>query len=318
VSHYSALQLIKGVSHGLAGTQYRMVVREPSRFEGSAVKAEERRFLFELLANEDVAGAIIERDPYAEDDDLMVELAAQKPLVFMDAPPPPTVRADFVGTSNTTAARACVEFLIELGHSHIVCVADTDFPEPAQDRILGYWRAMRSAGIESLGRVVVACNLPAGAEGEVKLSGRYARALSKNSLFPGWPARAAQEIFAMNPRPTALFVCHDAMAYWMCALIEGRGLRVPEDISVIGFDWIARSNRSVPDILTTAAQDFEGFGRHAANLLLDRLGGEHMREPRHVLLDAPLVIRSSTGSDLMLPPMEAAIENWGQGAQLTL
>jgi len=171
---------------------------------------------------------------------------------------------------------------------------------------------MKLAGVESLGRVIVACDLPTHGELERTVAGPYARALMKNALYPGWPIRAVQEVLAMNPRPTALFVCHDAMAYWMCALLEGRGLRVPEDISVVGFDWIAGFDKSAPDILTTAAQDFEGFGKHAANLLLDRLYGECRRGPRQVLLDAPLVSRSSTTSDLMLPPFETAKETRAQ------
>jgi DNA-binding LacI/PurR family transcriptional regulator len=76
---------------------------------------------------------------------------------------------------------------------------------------------------------------------------------------------------------------------------------VLQDISIVGFDWLAGWDKSIPDTLTTAAQDFEAFGRHAANLLLDRVVGDAPTVPRHVLFDAPLVMRSSTVSDLMLP-----------------
>ena len=305
ISNEIALQIVKGVSRGLAGTRYRMVVREPSRLDGSVVSAEERSFLLDLLNNPDVAGAIVERDPFANDDDVMAKLSDQKHIVLIDCPPPAGVNADFVGTANVVAARQCVEHLIDLGHVHIACIMDTDIPEPAADRVRGYWRAMRQAGLESFGKVVVAADLPESLETERVLAGQFARALKKNSLFPGWPMRAVQAILAMDPRPTALFVGHDAMAHWVCSLLEGRGLQIPEDISVVGFDWLARYDQLIPDLLTTAAQDFEGFGWHAANLLLDHLSSKTELRSRHILLNAPLVKRSSTDLDIILPPFGA-------------
>jgi LacI family transcriptional regulator len=80
-------------------------------------------------------------------------------------------------------------------------------------------------------------------------------------------------------------------------MLEGSGLRVPQDIAVAGFDYLSRWEPKEFDQLTTSKQDFEGFGRFAADLLLDRLEGDHASPPKQILLEAPLVIRSSTASD---------------------
>ena len=118
-------------------------------------------------------------------------------------------------------------------------------------------------------------------------------------------SRIVRTILDMNPRPTAVFVGYDILAYWICAQLEGAGVQIPSQMSVVGFDWRAGRGGTPVDELTTASQDFEGFGRHAANLMLDRVEGGIPRQSRHVLLDAPLVIRSSTAHNLAQPDYPA-------------
>jgi DNA-binding LacI/PurR family transcriptional regulator len=300
-----ALVLLKEISKGLRGTNYRLVVREPTRFVGNVVKSEERDFLISVLENPGVAGAIIERDPFSNNDDVFRQLVQKgKHLIFVDTPPPVGIASDFVGTTNLVAARTCVEHLQKLGHSKIHFVADCDISPATKDRMKGYWRAMRQAGMESHGKELIGSKLPHSQTTEAILGGPFARVIKKSKYFSDLAIRIVEEIERSVPRPTAIFVCHDVMAFWVRALLEGKGYSVPGDISIVGFDWLARSDDAIPDILTTAGQDFEGFGRHAANLLLDRLNGEAPPEPRHVLLDAPLEVRSSSTSDLLLPVPE--------------
>jgi LacI family transcriptional regulator len=99
----------------------------------------------------------------------------------------------------------------------------------------------------------------------------------------------------MDPAPTAIFVAFDALAYRLCAALEGAGVRIPADMSVIGFDWIARFEDPASDLLSSAAQDFESFGLNAADLLLDRVVDGLAGPPRQILLPAPVVARMSTG-----------------------
>lgn len=302
IADEQALVLLKEISKGLRGTNYRLVVREPTRFVGTVVKSEERDFLVTVLENPSVAGAIIERDPFSSNEDMFLQLVQKgKCLVFVDTPPPVGIGSDFVGTTNLVASRTCVEHLQKVGHSRIYFVADCDTSPATKDRMKGYWRAMRQAGFESLGKEIVGGLLPRAQTSGPVLGGPFARVIKRSDYFSELAVRVVEEIERCEPKPTALFVCHDVMAFWVRAILEGKGYTVPDDFAIVGFDWLARSDDSIPDILTTAGQDFEGFGRHAANLLLDRLTGEAPQEPRHVLLDAPLVVRASTTSDPFLP-----------------
>jgi len=291
-----ALPFLGGVSKGLSGSRYSMVVREPSRHLGIGVRAAERRFLEDLLTNSSIAGSIICRDPYAENDDVILKLLERRfPLVFVDTEPPQTdLPFDHVGTANTASARRCVEHLIELGHQHIVCITDSARPRPCADRIRGYERAMAQAGLGQLCRCISAETVDDIGEANEPLAGSYAQALSKDSFYYNLAHKAVAELHRLDTFPTALFITYDLLAYWVCAILEGLGIHVPEHVSVVGFDWRARWNGRISDSLTTASQDFEGFGFHAANLLLDRLESGSAQGQKHVLLDAPLVIRSST------------------------
>jgi LacI family transcriptional regulator len=284
-----------------------MLVREPRRFTGQTVKSDERHFLSDHLADPDFPGAIIWRNAFGHNEDLMRRLGETgKPIVYVDTPPPANVRGDYVGSANALAARTCVEHLLGLGHTRIVFVADTLVPETVQDRVRGYRRAMKTGGVEDLSLVIEACEEEAPSPHHPSLAGPYARSVPAGSYFCDLAERALRRILSMDPMPTAIFACHDVLASGIHALLCGSGIRVPEEISLIGFDWIADTERSFPDDLTTAAQAFEGFGTHAANLILDRASGEMSPDSRHVMLDAPLIERSSTAPRLSMPVFESA------------
>jgi DNA-binding LacI/PurR family transcriptional regulator len=295
-----SLLTLKGVSLGLRGSKFRMVVKEPTRFIGNVVASEERRALENLLTNDDIAGAIVQRDPFAIDSDLVAKLIQKgKHLVFIDSVAPDGIATDHVGTSNRAAARVCTEHLIDLGHSSLACIADCDLPQPNVDRIEGFRRAVSQANGELSSNVFV-CSLLASDSSPRRLAGNYALSLDRSPYYHDLASRAVNAVLASSPPPTGLFICNDVLAYWICALLEGAGVRIPDDVSVVGFDWIAGITHSADDQLTSAAQDFEGFGRHAVDLLLDRISGGPSSPPRHVLLNAPLVIRSSTAHNYHL------------------
>jgi LacI family transcriptional regulator len=289
------LLFMKGMSAALGGTPYQMIVREPPRFLANYVKSDERQFLTDLLDNDDTVGAIIQRDPFADNQDLFEALIhAGKRLVFVDTPPPDSLSADHVGTANTAAARQCVDHLLSHGHRDIACVADSDVPRTIRERMAGYRRAMTQAGHEHRIRFVVPEKTIDESLPFRPVGGRFAQGLAQSDQYFTLASRIVDEILHMDPRPTALFVCYDVLAYYVCAHLEDAGLSIPDQMSVVGFDWWARWDSGVGDILTTAAQDFEGFGRHAVDLLLNRIEEVEAFPACRVLLDAPLVVRSST------------------------
>lgn len=294
ISDGATLMFLKGISLGLNGTPYRMLVREPTWFTGEHVQAEERAFLAGLTEFEDVAGAILERDAGAENGDVVQQLLKEEiPLVFVDCPPPDDLPADYVGTANITSARRGVEHLLELGHRRIACLVESELSRVTRDRILGYRRAMMHAGLEGNVHCLVGDQLSE-VPRRLHPAGIFAPRCNVDGPYARWSHSLVNEVLSMPDRPTALFVGCDVLALWVVALLEGAGVRVPQDMSVVAFDWLARWEPAIPDFLTTAGQDFEGFGRYAVDLLLDRLTGVSPAVPRQVLFPAPLVVRSST------------------------
>jgi DNA-binding LacI/PurR family transcriptional regulator len=275
-----------------------LVVREPSRFFGDHVKAEESEFLKEFMRDDNASAAIIERDADARNDDLY-RLAVErgKYLVFVDIPPPDGLDADYVGTANVAASRRCTEHLIQLGHSRIVYVSESLTPFTVRQRIKGFWRAMALAGIEDQGRVISAAELGLPTSIGMPSQGEYARGLTVSAYYNDRSRRIFQEILAMNPRPTAIVASCDVLAHWICAVLEDEGFGLPGDFAVAGFDWLGRWDDASRDLITTAAQDFEGFGYHAAEFVLDKSNSERTVAARQVLLPAPLQVRKSTVTD---------------------
>jgi LacI family repressor for deo operon, udp, cdd, tsx, nupC, and nupG len=104
---------------------------------------------------------------------------------------------------------------------------------------------------------------------------------------------AAQRILAMANRPTAVFCSADMVAFGLIAGLQGGGLAVPGDISVVGFDDIEMSGFYVP-ALTTIRQDRTRLGRRAAEVLLARLAGPVSEGAVEPLVPVNLVVRAST------------------------
>jgi len=290
-----SLQLIQGVSAGLMGTQFRTVVREPIKFLKSHIQEEEREFLKNLLQSPQAAGAILERDPFAKNDDLFAEVLDEgRHLVFVDIPAPDGINADHVGTHNVSASRKAAAHLISQGHQDIWYVTDSDVVQSSIDRIEGYQRALSQAGLKDRAKVLVATSLPEVDPLAIVTAGVFAPRMKTSPNFADLGRRVVRAYLDSPKRPTAIMVNFDALAHSIMANLEGAGIGVPEHVSIFGFDWTARWDDSNVDTLSSVAQDFEGFGRHAADLLLDRLNSGRSLAPRHVLLDAPLILRNST------------------------
>ena len=104
--------------------------------------------------------------------------------------------------------------------------------------------------------------------------------------------RAAMELLADGVAPTAIFAGNDRMAFGVLRALHERGRRVPEDVSVAGFDDIAPADCSIPP-LTTIRQNHDALGQAAMGLMLAAIAGE---PPRALLVPAELVVRASTGA----------------------
>ncbi|MEO9528129.1 LacI family DNA-binding transcriptional regulator [Roseibium sp.] len=179
----------------------------------------------------------------------------------------PSVRSD-----NVRGARLAVQHLHDLGHRKIAHVTG---PE---DNVLTH--ARRTGMLEERARL----GLPAREEWIIR--GDFSLASGR---------LAAHRILEMTDRPTAVFCASDQVAFGLISTLTANGVRVPEDMSVIGFDDIDLSEFYVP-ALTTVRQDRRALGARAASLLLNCIdvgeeGAACRRDP--VILDVELVIRSS-------------------------
>ena len=115
--------------------------------------------------------------------------------------------------------------------------------------------------------------------------------------LPGdWSAASGYErgkLLAVDPSVTAVFAANDQLALGVLLALHEAGRRVPEDVSVIGYDDIPEAAFFTPP-LTTVRQDFAALGRRSLALLLDQIGGAQPATPTAVVIPTELVVRRST------------------------
>lgn len=174
---------------------------------------------------------------------------------------------DNVFVDNTAAAREAVRYLIQQGHSQIGMISSTY--GPGQARLQGYQEALEAHGLAFEQRLVE----------------------NGNFTVPGGFS-ATNSLLAQNPRPTAIFAANDLMAMGALSALKARGLRIPEDVAVFGFDNISSAALVSPP-LTTVDLMQEQLGRRAAMMLLERLEGSAPEHGRCEELPFELVIRES-------------------------
>lgn len=174
----------------------------------------------------------------------------------------PSVRID-----NVAAGAAATRHLLALGHRRIACLAGPRYSLTAADRVKGYTGALRAAPLPVDRRLVV----------EV-------------GFAPVGLAGVMERLFAMPDCPTAIVAPNDQVAIGVIRALYERGLRVPGDVSVVGFDDTPLASFVVPS-LTTVAVPTHDLGRVAVELLLAVLDGESVKS---VVLSCTLHAREST------------------------
>lgn len=196
--------------------------------------------------------------------------------------------APWVSADNTTGAYLAVRHLVRLGHRRIAHIQGPPEYLVSQDRYNGYRQALLEAGITPDPELVVQGDF-------MPLSGRTAA----NTLFA----------LPLEKRPTAIFAATDQMAYGVLAAAEARGLHIPQDIALVGFDDDEPSVHIRPP-LTTVRQPSSEMGRRGIELLLSILQARRERDselgtdsafvetaPARILLPTHLVVRASCGAN---------------------
>ncbi len=228
---------------------------------------ESEQVILELAQGRHADGFVIS-GPRADDPVLLDLHERGFPLVLHGQLPGTDI--PFVDVDNVAGARQAVEHLLRLGHTRIGIITNAPLSYvSARQRLEGYRLAMRAAGIEPSPEWIQYGNFD-------EASGR----------------RAMQALLQVRPRPSAVFVASDMVAVGARYALWEAGLRVPEDIALVGFDDLPLAAYTVPP-LTTVHVPAQALGRAVGELVLQRIQGASVASRR---LSTTLVVRASCGA----------------------
>jgi LacI family transcriptional regulator len=172
--------------------------------------------------------------------------------------------------NNEQGGYDATRYLIGLGHRRIACITGPPDPTPSAERVYGYKRALREFGLPIEEELIV----PGGFH------------------YQGGE-RAMEQLLRLDKPPSAVFACNDVMAIGAMRAIRHAGLRVPSDVSIVGFDDIPLAS-AVSPVLTTVAQPIVELATLAAELLMSRIqNGQEDGPGQQFVLDTKLVTRDS-------------------------
>ncbi|WP_026556348.1 LacI family DNA-binding transcriptional regulator [Arthrobacter sp. 35W] len=193
------------------------------------------------------------------------------PVVVIDPLNPPRSGIVSVGATNWAGGKAAAEHLIGLGHRRIAFLGGPNAAECNVARLHGYLAALMSHGIESIPDYV--------------LMGQFSA---------GFGVEGTRRLLALDEPPTAIFAASDATALGVLDEARRQGVRVPDDLSLVGFDGTALTEQTLPR-LTAVAQPLFEMGRAALRSVL-RLANGEVLDADHVELATELVVRDSTAA----------------------
>ena len=176
------------------------------------------------------------------------------------------VDANSVGSDNEEGAYQAVKYLLSLGHTDILFIAGSQNVSTAADRFLGYCKALQERGIHVKDELVV--------NGNFDWEDSY---------------RGVEDSLRDKIVFTAVFAANDTMALAAKEVLERNGRKIPDDVSIIGYNDIRFASATS---LTTVALEASEMGRNAMILLLDLISGRR-QSPHHVIMQPRLVIRNS-------------------------
>jgi len=258
----SFVERLRGIDSVFSDSSYDMIVMNVETIH------KRNKYFAEVPRPDRVDGVIIVTLT-PTDEEVETFKASQVPVVLVDTHHSelPSVMEDSV-----LGGRLATQHLIDLGHTRIVYLSDVlddVFSATAASiyRFRGYQQALVSAGIPLRSDFVK--------------QGRHSREEAR---------RCGRELFAMPERPSAVFAASDTQAIGVMEAARDAGLRVPQDVSVVGYDDL-----DVADYigLTTVRQSLFESGRRGAELLLQAMEGQ-LTEPVKVEMPVELVVRQSS------------------------
>ncbi|MEU9828161.1 LacI family DNA-binding transcriptional regulator [Micromonospora chersina] len=232
--------------------------------------ARERRHL-ELLEEQRVRGVLITPVGHGRQPNLERLHKRGIPVVLVDRGSGRASRCS-VSVDDVMGGRLAMEHLLDQGHRNVAYLGGPFAIQQVADRHAGAQAALAERG-----------------------SGAALRVASTTSLTVAAGRRAAEELLTLpvRQRPSAVFCANDLIALGVLQEVTARGLRVPDDLAIVGYDDIEFAGAAaVP--LSSVRQPREQLGRTAAQLLLEEAEGGEAHRHRHVVFQPELVVRHSS------------------------
>ena len=260
-----AVEILNGVLESAGASDVEVVVSVTSKSGGPPMSPERRA---QRMVDAGRSGMIVVTSAFSAAQ-LHAFRRRKIPVAVIDPLNPPPGDVVSVGATNWAGGKAATEHLLQLGHSRIAFLGGPETAECNQARLHGYMAALMAK--------------------DVKVNPAYILAGSFRSEHG---ARGLTELLSLTEPPTAIFAASDSIALGVLGEARKVGLRVPEDLSLVGFDGTYQAEESVPP-LTSVSQPLPEMGRAALRAVLRQLHGEALDSQR-VELATHLVVREST------------------------
>ena len=255
---------VQGIQDGLRNEGYSISIAVSNRDQQLALEA-----IYSFYSRQ-VDGIIIMNSWLHEFNDPILSLS-DRPFVFVNRLFSNNI-CNCVGPGDYAGAQMAAQHLVDLGHQRIAYINGRKKWHEAQNRLYGFMDIIKSN------------NLPID-EGVIQ-QGDW-------GVDSGY--QATQALLALKERPTAIFAANDIMAMGVIYAIQDAGLRIPEDIALVGYDDREFAAWVRPSLTTIRMPSYE-MGQAAARLLLEQLSGEELEDATQI--PGELIIRESCGAML--------------------
>lgn len=257
-------QMVQGIEATAAQNNFRVLLGNTNR------NVDKEYDFLNLLRQRQVDGMILLSGKI--DNQTLNGLVEQYPVVlvseYLEGVDITTVCID-----NVTCGKIATEHLIKLGHKRIAHISGSMDTLLSRDRLNGYLQAITQFGLKLDDRLIH--------EGDFSFESGY---------------KQMRELLHLENRPTAVFASSDEMAMGAIKATKDHGLKVPEEVAVVGFDNIRFSSIFDPGI-TTVAQPAIEMGNTSMKLLLEHLNDPSFQHQK-IMLKSELVLRESCGWDV--------------------
>ncbi len=228
---------------------------------------EKQRDYIRMLAEKRVDGILVMCSDFTEELNEMLNRHTNIPKVVMDWGPESS-QADKIMDNSEEGGYIATKYLIDNGHTDIACLSGHFDKLACKERIVGFRRAMAEA------------NIPVNEDW-----------ILEGNFECDTAVLLADKITAMEKRPTAVFCFNDTMALGLMSRLQQNGIKIPDDVSVVGYDNIELAEYFSPP-LTTIHQPKRRVGKNAFEILLERIKDKD-HEKRIFEMQPELVVRNT-------------------------